>query len=84
MLYRLMAAYTIVFYVLLSMNGGLCRLVKINCVPQRHSFYFEQVQFQSMHRLLSYQRANNADGRTDRQTAFQLYIIDHKIHNYLK
>ena len=32
MLYRLMAAYTIVFYVLLSMNSRLCRLVKINFV----------------------------------------------------
>ena len=26
--------------------------------------------------LLRYIRAKNADGRTDRQTAFQLYIID--------
>ena len=32
MLYRLMAAYTITFYTLLSMNGGFCRLVKINYV----------------------------------------------------
>ena len=38
------------------------------CVPQRHSFHFEQVRFRSMHRLLSYQRAKNADGQTDRQT----------------
>ena len=32
MLYGLMAAYTIVFYALLSMNGEFCRLVKINFV----------------------------------------------------
>ena len=32
MFYRLMAAYTFVFYTLLSMNSGLCRLVKINFV----------------------------------------------------
>ena len=30
-----------------------------------------------MHKLLSYQRAKNADGQTDRQTAFQLYIIEY-------
>ena len=29
-----------------------------------------------MQRLLSYQHAKNADERTDRQTAFQLYIVD--------
>ena len=32
MLYGEMAAYTIVFYALLSMNGGFCSLVKINFV----------------------------------------------------
>ena len=30
--YRLMAAHIIVFYALLLMNVGLCRLVKINLV----------------------------------------------------
>ena len=33
-----------------------------------YSFHFEQILFRSMHRLLSYQHANNADGWTDRQT----------------
>ena len=35
------------------------------CVTQRHSFHFEQVPFWSMHRLLSYQCAKNADRQTD-------------------
>ena len=29
-----------------------------------------------MQTLLSYERSKNADGRTDGQTAFQLYIVD--------
>ena len=32
MLYGLMAAYIFIFYTLLTMNSGLCRLVKINPV----------------------------------------------------
>ena len=63
---RIMAAYTFFFYVLLSMNSGFCRLIKINFVY----FHFKQVQFQSMHRLLGYKHAKNVD----RQMAFQLYI----------
>ena len=54
------------------MNGGFCRLVKINSDPQRLSFYFEQIPFQSMQRLLSYQHAKM---QMDRQPAFQLYIV---------
>ena len=37
----LMAAYTIIFYALLSMNNRFYGLVIINCVPQWHSFHFE-------------------------------------------
>ena len=49
------------------------------CDPQRHSFHFEQVSVQYMLPRLSYQRAKKCrqtDGRTDRQTAFQLYIVE--------
>ena len=63
MLYGLMAAYTFVF---LSMNSTMYRLVKINSDPQRHSFDFEQILFQSLQRLLSYQYAKNADEWTDK------------------
>ena len=61
MLYRLMAAYIFIFYVV---NRGFCRLVKANCGPQRHSFHFKQVLFQLMQTLLSYLHPNNADGQT--------------------
>ena len=44
------------------------------CDPQRHGFDFKQILFQSMLTLLSYLRAKKC-GRTDRQTAFQLYIV---------
>ena len=43
--------------------------------PQRHSFDFEQVLFRSMLTLLRYLHAKNEDRWTDRQTAFQLYIV---------
>ena len=43
--------------------------------PQRHSFHFEQVRFQSALTWLSYQRAKKCR-RTDGQTAFQLYIVE--------
>ena len=39
---------------------------------RRPSFHFEQVWFQSMHTRLRYRR----EGQTDRQTAFQLYIVE--------
>ena len=69
----------------------LCGLVMacVDCDPQRHSFHFEQVSFQSMLTRLSYQCAKKCrqiDGQTDRQTAFQLYIVDiseyHGLYGY--
>ena len=33
--------------------------------------------------LLSYERSKNADGRTDGQTAFQLYIVDNLLADLL-
>ena len=47
---------------------------KNKCFLQRHSFYFEQGPFQLMQTLLSYRRAKNR--QTDKQMAFQLYIVD--------
>ena len=74
--YGLMAAYTITFYTLLSMNGQFCRLAKISFVFFKDSFYFEQVPFRLMQTLLSYQRAKNADRQTDSFLA--LYGRDQK------
>ena len=52
------------------------------CDPLRHRFRFEQVSFQYMLPRLSYQRAKKCR-QTDRQTAFQLYIVDIYIKNTL-
>ena len=73
MLNGLMAAYTFVFYTLLSINSGLCRLVKVNFVLLKDTAFISSkpVPFRSMRRLLTYQRAKNADG----QAAFQLCIV---------
>ena len=67
-------AYTIGFNALVWMNTSTFRLSKIYVLggPKGLSFHFEQVPFRLMLTRLRYRR----DGRTDGQTAFQLYIVD--------
>ena len=69
--------YTNAFHTILWKKNHSCKVVKINLLIPRHSFHFEQVQFQLMRTLLSYTLDNlNADGQMDRQMAFCFYIID--------
>ena len=75
--YRL---WLLIFYGLLSMYSGFCRFVRINLV------FFEDTTFissKSHFNRCSYQHSKNAYGRTDRQTAFQLYIADCSIPSLL-
>ena len=44
---------------------------------RRRGFHFEQVRSRNVARRQSYERnEKSADRRTDRQTAFRLYIVD--------
>ena len=71
---RVMATYTIVFYTLLSMNGGFCRLVKINFVFLKDTaFISSKSDFDQCTDCLV---ISVPKMQTDRQTAFQLYIMD--------
>ena len=73
---------TMMVYYEIMVNGCLdFNLLRTACKKklrdhQRHSFDFEQVLFQLMLTLLRYLRTKNEDGWKDRQTAFQLYIVD--------
>ena len=68
--YRLMAAYAVPFYTLLSVNGRFCRLVKINFVfftlKTQLSFRASPVSINANTAGLS--SCQNADRQTNRQT----------------
>ena len=72
--YGLMAAYTIPFYTLLSVNGWFCRLVKINFV------FFTLKTLRASPVSINANTAGLSScqkcRQTDRQTAFQLYIVE--------
>ena len=80
--YGLMAAYTFVFYTLLLMNSGLCRLVKINFVFLKDTafisskFRFDQCTDCRVISVPKLQMDRQTDMQTDGQTTFQLYIVD--------
>ena len=79
MLYRLMATYTFIFYTLLLMNSGLCRLVKINFVFLKDTAVISnKSRFNQCTDcwIVSVPKMQ-MDRQKDRQTAFQLYIADY-------
>ena len=70
---RVMAAYTFVFYALLSMNGELYRLAKINFVFLKDTSF---ISSKSRFDQCTHCRVNSVPKTEDGQTAFQLYIVD--------
>ena len=74
----LMAAHTIVFYALLSMNVGFCRLVKVNLVFFSDTVFISSkssfIDADTTENLHACQKCIRTDGRG--QTAFQLYIVE--------
>ena len=59
-----------------AQQRALRNLLKRAFTYQRPQLYINQVPHQSMRRQLSYRCDGWTDGRTDRQTAFQLYIVE--------
>ena len=81
-------AYTIDFNTLVWMNTGMFRHIKIYSEVSDDNFHFEQVAI-----LITADTAEisvwRSDGYTDRQMAFQLYIVysmyvcNIRIHQYV-
>ena len=77
-------AYTCAFCALVRKNGGTFRLIKINfVVPKRHRFHSVQTSYQSMQRWLSSGHDEKICRHTYTQMAFQLYIMDVLLLQYM-